>query len=111
MQSCRCPECGGAALCLARLSADLRRELSATRILLMSLFLVEVVGLKIAHTESRGSGRSPCQPLGTRVELFTDAIFAGQNPEGTWQLEITDDGAENTGTLHEWSLRIVSLCP
>ncbi len=32
----------------------------------------------------------------------------GQNPNGTWRLEITDDAGGDTGTLNAWALRITA---
>jgi len=32
----------------------------------------------------------------------------GQNPNGTWRLEITDDAGGDTGTLNHWALRITA---
>jgi hypothetical protein len=32
----------------------------------------------------------------------------GEDPNGTWYLEITDDAAGDTGILHQWTLRITT---
>ena len=32
----------------------------------------------------------------------------GENPNGTWRLEITDDAGGDTGTLNSWALRITA---
>lgn len=37
------------------------------------------------------------------------AAFAGENPNGTWTLEVTDDGNGDVGVLHSWSLEIVGV--
>jgi subtilisin-like proprotein convertase family protein len=34
--------------------------------------------------------------------------FNGQNPNGTWTLQITDDKSTNTGTLSSWSITVFS---
>ena len=39
------------------------------------------------------------------------SVLNGQNPNGTWQLEVTDDLSGDTGTLQGWGLRIRVLAP
>ena len=34
------------------------------------------------------------------------AVLNGINPAGTWTVEITDDAAQDTGTLNSWSLQL-----
>jgi subtilisin-like proprotein convertase family protein len=42
-----------------------------------------------------------------RPEGFLSAL-TGENPNGTWRLEITDDAGGDTGTLNHWALRITA---
>lgn len=37
------------------------------------------------------------------------AQLLGEDPNGTWTLEITDGAAGNEGTLHEWSLALTTI--
>jgi subtilisin-like proprotein convertase family protein len=36
-----------------------------------------------------------------------DAAFDGIDASGRWRLIVTDDNASDTGTLNDWSLRIL----
>ena len=36
------------------------------------------------------------------------SVLDGQNPNGTWRLEITDNAGGDTGTLNSWSLQIAT---
>lgn len=53
-------------------------------------------------------GTIPCPPTdaGTYQPLTALSAFAGENPNGTWTLTITDDTGFDTGTLDNWSIEI-----
>ncbi len=39
------------------------------------------------------------------------SALVGQNPNGIWQLEITDDAGGDVGTLNSWAIRITTAAP
>jgi subtilisin-like proprotein convertase family protein len=43
--------------------------------------------------------------------VFTSAAHWDENPSGTWTLRVSDDVAQDTGTLDSWSLRIYGYLP
>jgi cysteine-rich repeat protein len=47
-------------------------------------------------------------PAGTIVGEGALASFIGEDPSGTWTLTVIDDTAGYSGTLHEWSLSVVT---
>jgi subtilisin family serine protease/subtilisin-like proprotein convertase family protein/PKD repeat protein len=50
------------------------------------------------------AGTAPFEGAFQPEGLLSD--FDGQNAQGTWTLEITDDSAQDSGTLNAWSLEI-----
>jgi subtilisin-like proprotein convertase family protein len=52
---------------------------------------------------SNGVLASPMNPEGSLT------AFRGENPNGIWTLEVTDDVASNTGSMSSWKLDIFSL--
>jgi subtilisin-like proprotein convertase family protein len=37
------------------------------------------------------------------------AVFVGEDPNGDWTLEITDDATSDTGTLNSWELQLIAV--
>jgi subtilisin-like proprotein convertase family protein len=55
----------------------------------------------------------PCPPIGGIAYLPYESlsVFNGQNPQGNWELEITDNYDEDGGQLSEWSLQVCYALP
>jgi len=39
--------------------------------------------------------------------MFMTVRNWGENPSGTWTLEVSDTGTSNGGMVHQWSLRLL----
>ena len=50
--------------------------------------------------------------IGTQLILVPEeamGAFIGEDPNGTWTITVTDDTAQNTGTLLDWALDLTTL--
>ena len=92
----------------------------------VDVFLISPLGTRVELFTDVGGGGDDFQntvlddeaimPIGTGTAPFSGsyrpegllADFDGEDPDGTWVLEVTDDAAVDNGTLNSWSLTITT---
>ena len=66
---------------------------------------------EVGKTADKPEGDSSFAGSQTLNYTFNSALLRGENPNGTWKLQVFDNKTGETGVLHDWSLSFQGFAP